>query len=442
MTYLILGNTSLPEVDMVQVNRIVKQVEKGFLSEREDAGRFAMPELPGEADSGAAGEFDSGVAGEFDSGAAGEEEHGSGSGVVYDYTVLSGDNRVLASFGPSAALSLEEAIRHHDAVMDVPDGEGNYGKVLIAAGYEEALAAERRNMVFLVWGMFGMLAVALTGYGIYLDRKLYRPFAGLQSFARHIAMGNLDVPLPMDRDHVFGAFTESFDIMREELAAARQKEEEANRSKKELVASLSHDIKTPVTSIKLISELLLVTEKGTPAAGKVKTIYDKAEQIDRLITDMLHATLEDLGELKVRPEEKASSILEPMIQNADYDGKVSMDPVPGCLLWFDPLRLEQVIDNIINNAYKYAGTEITVIPELLKDGLRIQFKDYGEGVPEEELPKLIQKFYRGSNSHVSGKSGSGLGLYLSHRLMEQMGGELQYYNWDHGFCVEIFIRLA
>lgn len=411
-SYFIINGTSLPTVDMVEVNRIVKNVTAGF-----EYGRFSKPE-----------------------------------DCPYDYTVLDSAGRVLYTSGERASLNVREAVRIHDAILDIREEDTVYGKVLIATNYAGQLLELRRKLACLALGMCGGLMGLALLYGRYLNRKLFKPFEALQGFARHIAMGNLEVPLPMDRDHVFGAFTESFDIMREELALARQREADANRSKKELVASLSHDIKTPVTSIKLVSELLLVTEQGTPAAGKIQTIYEKAEQIDKLITDMLHATLEDLGELKVQTEETSSEVLETMIRNSDYYGKVTMDSIPGCLLLLDPLRMEQVIDNVISNSYKYAGTGITIHTELMEGGLRLEFRDYGDGVPEEELPKLIQKFYRGTNSQTSGIpgsgtlgsgiQGSGLGLYISHYLMEQMGGELQYYNREDGFSVEIFIRLT
>lgn len=401
-TYSILTGTSLPEVNMVEINRIVKNTEAGFFT-----GQFERPES-----------------------------------CPYDYAVLGPSGNVLAVFGEEAPGTEDQAVKKHGAVFDVTDGDLILGKVLIATGYDSLLKSQQQKMAVLAAGIFVSLACLLLLYGVYLDRKLYRPFDRLQEFARHIAMGNLDVPLPMDRGHVFGAFTESFDIMREQLALSRQREAEAEKSKKELVASLSHDIKTPVTSIKLISELLLVTEKGSPAAAKITTIYEKAEQIDRLITDMLHSTLEDLGALTVTPEEKSSTVLESMIHRSDYCGKVSMEPIPGCLILIDPLRAEQVIDNIIHNSYKYAGTKIQVLSELDGGCLRLEFKDFGNGVPEEELPKLIQKFYRGSNSQGTQKGGSGLGLYISHSLMGQMGGDLLYFNRDDGFSVEIVFRLA
>lgn len=102
----------------------------------------------------------------------------------------------------------------------------------------------------------------------------------------------MEVPLNMNKNNPFGVFTESFDIMREQLAAARKSEYEANRSKKELVASLSHDIKTPVASIKAVSELMLLRAMDAKDIRQLNMINAKAEQIDLMITDMFHATLE------------------------------------------------------------------------------------------------------------------------------------------------------
>lgn len=401
-TWAILGRSQTPPVDMVEINRLVKHTVAEF-----PGGQFSRPES-----------------------------------CPYDYGVLDTSGALLYRSGPQAPSSVQQAVMARDAIIDAADAGHIYGKVLVATGGMAALELQHRQLAWLAAGMFLVLAGLSVSYGIYLDRKLYRPFARLQSFARHIAAGNLNVPLPMDREHAFGAFTESFDLMRDQLLAARRNEAEANKSKKELVASLSHDIKTPVTSIKLVSELLLVTRAHSPAAEKLQTIYDKAEQIDRLITDMLHATLEDLGELKVSCTEKSSTVLESMVRSSDYCGKVTMNPIPGCLLLFDPLRMEQVIDNLINNAYKYAQTEITVDSELEGHCLRLTVSDFGDGVPEEELPRLIQKYYRGSNSGPSGKNGSGLGLYISHHLMERMGGSLQYYNRPDGFSVELMIPLV
>ena len=402
LAFSVVKQNRTPAVDMVAVNRIVNHTVENF--EQQTFSR--LPSSP------------------------------------YEYSVLDADGNLLFQTSPSAPASLDEAIRSHDAVLDAAGPGTAYGKVLVSTNYEADLAVQQRRLMGLIIAMFALLLLLAACYMVYLNHAVFGPFQNLKDFARHIAMGNLDAPLPMDRNHAFGAFTESFDIMREQLAEARQPAAEANRSKKEQVASLSHDIKTPLTSIKLHSELLLGTETDGKVREKIQTIYNKSEQIDRLISDMLQATLEDLGELRVTVSEESSALLEPMIRHSDFYGRVTMEPVPGCLLLMDRLRIEQVIDNLINNAYKYAGTPITVYSEIQNGFLRLEFMDYGNGVPEEELPKLFQKFYRGSNSLEGSKTGSGLGLYIAHYLMKKMGGDIQYYNRKDGFSVEVLIRLA
>lgn len=275
----------------------------------------------------------------------------------------------------------------------------------------------------------------------HLYKNIINPFKKLENFAKQIAIGNLDTPLLMDKSNIFGAFTESFDIMREELNKAKEKEYLANKSKKVLVASLSHDIKTPVTSIKLISELLLVMLQDEKIKNKISSIYNKADQIDHLITDMFNATLEELSELKVTVRDEYSTSLEELFHNADYYNKITLSKIPPCAIQVDILRLQQVINNVINNSYKYANTPIDVDFDLDHSYLQINIKDYGQGVLDDELPLLFNKFYRGKNPQVQKKDGAGLGLYISKYLMNELGGDLSCYNENNGFKVELLIPL-
>ena len=120
-------------------------------------------------------------------------------------------------------------------------------------------------------------------------------------------------------------------------SAARQREYESNRSKKELVATLSHDIKTPVASIKAVSELMLLQVKDDKVIKQVNTIYSKAEQINLLVTDMFHATLEELQQLKLTVTEELSEVLVDMIENVNYyDHQIDYDPIPPCIILTDP----------------------------------------------------------------------------------------------------------
>jgi signal transduction histidine kinase len=313
----------------------------------------------------------------------------------------------------------------------------------LGQAFEDVNAAQRIRdntlQVFLYVILFTFVALSLALF-LYYDRVVLKPFRKLQSFARQIASGNLDIPLEMDKSNLFGAFTESFDLMREELHLAKENERKANQSKKELVASLSHDIKTPVASIKAITELMTVKASNIKDKHHLDTIYAKAEQINVLITNMFHATLEELQAIEVSPVEMQSTEIPNIISNADYSGRVNPFDVPSCLVMADLLRLQQVFDNVISNSYKYADTDISISAMIEGPYLSIDIQDYGMGVPEEELPLLCNKFYRGKNIEKSG--GYGLGLFLSKYFMEQMSGELHCENHPDGFVVKILLKLA
>jgi len=313
---------------------------------------------------------------------------------------------------------------------------------LINTNRQAQMQQQIRQAAGLVLIIFSCLAVISALSFFYLNRKVLKPFHELGSFARNIAAGNLDVPLAMDRNNLFGPFTESFDIMREELAKARYQEAMANKSKKELVASLSHDVKTPLTSIKLISELLEATAADPKTKEKVHTIYEKADQIDRLVTNLFQASLEELGRLSVTVTEEESRKLADLIRTADFYGHTSMGQIPDCILRMDPLRMQQVFDNIINNSVKYAGTSIDISFSLISEFLKITIRDYGSGVPEDEIPLLFEKYYRGSRAVEDQKDGSGIGLYICSYLMDQMGGSIRCYNHENGFAAELLVPLS
>ncbi|MDR2957008.1 MAG: HAMP domain-containing histidine kinase [Coriobacteriales bacterium] len=277
-----------------------------------------------------------------------------------------------------------------------------------------------------------------------IDKSILAPFRKLRSFAENVAAGNLDIPLDMDKNASFGAFSESFDLMRVELVRAREAERLVNQSKKELVASLSHDIKTPVASIKAVSELMATTANNAKELEQIETISVKADQIDTLINNLFSATLEELQELPVNPGDFPSTLLYQLIGNSDYRKQARIAEIPECLVIADAIRLAQVFDNIFENSYKYAGTAIDVRAELVGKQLIIEVSDHGSGVAPEELGLLCQKFYRGKNS--DGKSGTGLGLYLSRYFVEKMAGELHCLvnnnDNDSGFTVRLVLALA
>ncbi|WP_303869807.1 HAMP domain-containing sensor histidine kinase [Acetobacterium wieringae] len=358
---------------------------------------------------------------------------------------------------------LFDSIKNRQTIMDLTgtaaDGQEEFlGKIIILTdGSEEATM--KRNLTILISLTFGLVMIMVYLVLGLVHTAILRPFGVLKAFARKIADGDLEFQLPMDRGNYFGAFTESFDLMREELRKARQGEYQANISKKELVAELSHDIKTPVATIKAICELLeikLATVKSEDLPGstaattltesieKIAVIDAKADIIDALISNLFHATLEELEMLKVNISEEPSTVIIKMLKEMDNFGKIQFkNDLAECLIFCDPLRLGQVIDNIISNSYKYADTDIDIWFNLDKTekNLTITIKDYGPGINPDECPLVCEKFFRGSGETVQNTPGSGLGLYLARQFMVAMGGSIRCYN-EEGFTVELGIRVV
>lgn len=375
-------------------------------------------------------------------------------GVFYQIALVTDENYQALLF---------DGIRNRQTIMDLTgtaaDGqEGLLGKIIFTVDGSEEVAM-KKNLTIMITVTFGMVMIMVFLLLGLVSTSILRPFGVMKEFARKIADGDLEFRLPMDRGNYFGAFTESFDLMREELRKARQGEYQANISKKELVAELSHDIKTPVATIKAICELLeikLATVKSEDLAGstavttiiesiaKIAVIDAKADIIDALISNLFHATLEELEMLKVNVSEQPSTVIVQMFKEIDNFGKIRFkNDLAECLIFCDPLRLGQVIDNIISNSYKYADTDIDIWFNLDKTAknLTIKIKDYGVGVDPDECPLVCEKFFRGSGESIQNTPGSGLGLYLARQFMAAMGGSIRCYN-EGGFTVQLGIKVV
>lgn len=384
------------------------------------------------------------------------ESHENRTGLAY--VVLDDTGEVLYRTDTGLSESINAAVVHRDTILDVESGGLVVGKLILSNDSAEFLKSRQQTVLLAVMALMLVQWSVCIGYGIYLDRIVVRPFRRLKDFARRVAGGNLDIPLAMDRGNLFGAFTESFDIMREELKKARLAEAKANAEKKELVAKLSHDIRTPVASIKAASEVGAALAQSGRIRENYGQIIRKADQIDALVNNLFTAALEELERLAVNPVDMESGELAAMLKSADYFGWAQIPPIPECLLHGDRLRLQQVFDNIFANAYKYGrnacqgeggfqgqsaqgspwGGKINVTMRREGQCLAVCVEDCGGGVDEEELPLLKEKFRRGSNA--GNREGAGLGLYISDYFMREMGGELLVENGEEGLRVTVVIR--
>ena len=362
-------------------------------------------------------------------------DHVNGTG--FDYVVLDAGGTVLYRTKPGLSESINAAIAHRDTMLDVEISEKPVGKLIIYNDVSAMLRSEKQTAVLVVTVAMLLQLGICAGYFCLIRRTMVAPFHRLEQFARRVADGSLDIPLEMDRHNPFGAFTESFDLMRAELKRARLAEAKANAAKKELVAKLSHDIKTPVASIKAASEVGAALATGDKNRENYRQITQKADQINTLVTNLFSATLEELHELSVTPSDLGSGEVRALLENADYLHRAALPDIPDCVLLADKLRLQQVFDNLFSNSYKYAGTEIAVATGMEDGFLTICVEDRGGGVPGAELPHLKEKFKRGSTA--GGIEGAGLGLYISDYCMKEMGGRLVLENGASGLKAVVWI---
>lgn len=333
-----------------------------------------------------------------------------------------------------------EAMKEANAMQNIILDDMVLGTVVLAPTYADIMRNYQTQMIFI------LLCVLIAMWGIsiisafYINRSIIRPFEQMKEFAKEIAIGNLEMDLKMDRKNIFGIFTESFDIMRKELKHAREKAEKIEKSKMELIASISHDIKTPITSILLICEFLSAIIKDEAQLAKILSISSKAEQINLMTSDLLNSQLEELGELKVTMGSVLSSDIGNMFKIADSQEKIVECRIEDCIVKADKVRMQQIINNIIDNSYKYADTSIRIGSKLLDNSLFIRIKDMGNGVAEEEIHKIKEKFYRAKGTE--NKHGSGLGLYIVNDLMKKMEGSVSFRNEEDGFVVELELKLV
>ena len=382
------------------------------------------------------------------------------------YKTSGAEKRINEITDNKERLTVEAASKKRLIYRYVIKDERIVGSVVLLDTPEEGYARIKRKLVMGVAIMALVFIIGAVIYGLYIEKNIVKPFDRMQTFAGKVAEGKLDEPLMMEENNMFGAFTESFDIMREELAESRQREIELQRKEKELIASLSHDLKTPITGIKLTAELLeaklnkyineepekkalgegttkeLELERDTDILDKLDNIYKKADQIDSLVSDLFSTTLEDLGEFKISLHDEASSVLSEIIKKNDSKGLVNESTLPKLIINIDSKRMSQVIGNIISNSYKYAETKIDVDYSVSEKYLEMSIKDYGPGVPRDELELITNKFYRGKRAENEKVDGSGLGLYIAKSLMLKMNGELICDSDDKGFSVTLMIPIS
>ena len=266
---------------------------------------------------------------------------------------------------------------------------------------------------------------------MYIRHFLIKPFNRFSSVPYDLSKGKLTQPLEENKSKYFGKFVWGVNMLRENILEQKQNELELLKEKQTLILSISHDIKTPLSAIKLYSKAMskgIYTDKEK-IIETAKNIDKNADDIEKFVTQLTRSASEDFLHIEVNMSEFYLSELVDEIANhyspqlSDRHTEFSVDEYINCILSGDLERSTEVLKNLMDNAIKYGDGKYIRIGITEEDGCKlICVANSGCSLPEGEMLKIFDSFWRGSNSQ--GKSGSGLGLYICRQLMLKMNGDI------------------
>lgn len=314
---------------------------------------------------------------------------------------------------------------HSDYVIREINGE------LYRFDYTAGGSVDNAETIIVVNVILSIMSVVIIAVMIYIRAKILAPFEKLTDIPYELSKGNLTAPVKEAKNRFFGRFVWGVDMLRENMEQQKERELNLQREKKMLLLSLSHDIKTPLSAIKLYSKALskgLYTNKEKQLEI-AENINAKADEIEGYVAEIITASREEFLSLDVNIGEFYLSELVTKIK-LYYTEKLSLiktDFFVGeygdCLISGDLDRSVEVVQNIMENAIKYGdGKEISISFSEEEGCILIAVKNSGCTLPDTDLPHIFESFWRGANAE--NLKGSGLGLYICRQLMNKMNGEV------------------
>ncbi|MFQ6028085.1 MAG: sensor histidine kinase [Dehalococcoidia bacterium] len=250
-----------------------------------------------------------------------------------------------------------------------------------------------------------------------------------------ISEGNLNTKVPVHSADEIGRLSDAFNLMTERLESSFLRERELEQARKELIGSVSHDLRTPLASIRAMVESIndgVATDPETKQRY-LKNIESEVESLSQLIDDLFELSQIDAGVLELHLENASvtdliSDTLESMSAQAaarrlSLEGSVEGEVLP---VLMDPRRVQRVLYNLVQNAIRHTPADGAIHISARDSGneVMVEVRDTGEGIPEEELPRLFERFYRPDQSRSRDLGGSGLGLSIAQGIVQAHGGRL------------------
>ncbi|KGP74303.1 sensor histidine kinase [Pontibacillus yanchengensis] len=293
------------------------------------------------------------------------------------------------------------------------------------------------HILLLSVGM-GLLTLILmiVIWTTYISRTVLTPLKHIYQATEEMREGNLDYPIVYKRKDEIGRFIEGFNVMRQHVKDSFKKQKQYEDSRKELIASISHDLRTPLSSIKGYVEGLRdgIVQNEEMKQRYLQVIHNKTEHLDHLIEDLFEFSKMEVDQLPIEKEVvNASVYFEKLITKHQFELRnqaveltyTNVEEKPTSIL-LDPVRVEQVMSNLIDNAVRYGSDQINIKVHTndLEGTIAITITDNGQGIRNEDIPYIFTSFYRGEKSRSTYSGGSGLGLSIVKYIVKAHGGDI------------------
>lgn len=269
----------------------------------------------------------------------------------------------------------------------------------------------------------------------YLKKEIINPLKDLNKASEAIAKGDFSEKINHNDFNEIGTFAANFEFMRDELKNSLEKQKVLEKSRKELIACISHDLRTPLSSINAYVEGIRdgICRDEEMLKRYIDIIYKKTSDLSNLIQDLfLHSQIEaeelSINKKEVYSRELLLKILLPLKEQYTKQGinLIIEEPLPELLINVDEMRIEQVILNLLENSKKYSKEGKSIYFRCFKKEqyLVVEVKDEGIGIDSKDMPFIFDKFYRGEKSRNTSTGGAGLGLSICKYIVEKHGGRI------------------
>ena len=310
-------------------------------------------------------------------------------------------------------------------------------------------------MIDMITCIVAILLISVIVMRRFIELWFMQPLSELIGAMGNIAEGNLDYQLENDYTAEMGELFKNYEQMRRRLKESTEESIENERKNRELISNISHDLKTPITSIRGYVEGIMDGVADTPEKMDkyIRTIYNKSNELSRLINELTLYSNIDQNRVpynfrKVNVGEFFKDCIEEVGLELDFS-EIRLDYIckvdPSTSIIADVEQFRRVISNIISNSIKYRKhlpddrIEIRILDK--GESVKIEIEDNGKGIGEKELPRIFERFYRTDASRSSSTGGSGIGLSIVKKVVEDHNGMVWASSKEgEGTCIHILMK--